>query len=658
VATARTGAVLTAGCLVGAVATTWAVPGTRVSGTDLVWAGAWCGVGLLGAFVADRRPAERVGWTLLAAGFLVALGTVLDAAAGAVLASDPVSRLGTWLLWTQGLLFVPALVCAVPLTLLRFPTGALPGARWAWAERAAVAALVAGLLDGALTPGPLSENHLVANPLGVDSDALGAVGVASGSLLVVSTAAAVVGLAVRWRQGSALQRRQLLWLLEAVALVVALEVAAGAYTAAGGRLSTATGGLLTAVAVVLLPLAITAAMVRDGLYDVELLVRRSVALAVVTVVAAVTYLVVVAAIGSRPSERAGSLAATVLAALVALPVHTAVRHAADRRLFGRRGEPLQALDDLVGLLREQPDPATVMSEVLAATCGALRLPAAWVEAPDGRLLGAHGTPTDRPLRLPMLLAGEQVGTLLAGPRSPRDGFAPVDVALLTQVAAHLAAVVRAARLTVDVQRAREALVLGREDERRRLRRDLHDGLGPTLAATTLRVALAREHADPRTAAALGEVEELLDAATAGVRRAVTGLRPPALDELGLVEALRSQIAVVAGAAVALDVDLAAIPGLSAAAEAAVFRVVVEAVTNAVRHAEASRVRVHLGPDCPAGRDGVRAEVADDGRGLAGSVEGVGRRAMAERAAELGGTLSVTSGVGGCGGTVVVLWVPR
>jgi len=303
--------------------------------------------------------------------------------------------------------------------------------------------------------------------------------------------------------------------------------------------------------------------------------------------------------------------------------------------------------------REQPDPATVLSDVLAATCGALRLPAAWVEAPDGRLLGAHGTPVDRPLRLPMLLAGEQVGTLLAGPRSPRDGFAPVDVALLTQVAAHLAAVVRAARLTLDVQRAREALVLGREDERRRLRRDLHDGLGPTLAATTLRVALAREHADPRTAAALGEVEELLDAATAGVRRAVTGLRPPALDELGLVEALRSQIAVVGGAAVALD--LAAVPGLSAAAEAAVFRVVVEAVTNAVRHSGASTVRVRLAPDRPAGREGVRAEIADDGRGLQGSVEGVGRRAMAERAAELGGTLSVTS----CGGgTVVAMWVPR
>jgi signal transduction histidine kinase len=217
--------------------------------------------------------------------------------------------------------------------------------------------------------------------------------------------------------------------------------------------------------------------------------------------------------------------------------------------------------------------------------------------------------------------------------------------------------VHAARLTADLRRARGRLVAAREEERRRLRRDLHDGLGPALAAQTLKVGAARSllRRDPDAAdARLAELEGDLAAALADVRRLVYGLRPPALDDLGLIAAIREGAAQYAGPGaprVAVEAP-DRLPPLPAAVEVAAYRIVQEALANVVRHADARTCRVRLTTEA----DALVVEVLDDGVGVPFDRHvGVGLVSMRERAAELGGACTVEAQPGG--GTRVVAWLP-
>jgi signal transduction histidine kinase len=196
----------------------------------------------------------------------------------------------------------------------------------------------------------------------------------------------------------------------------------------------------------------------------------------------------------------------------------------------------------------------------------------------------------------------------------------------------------------DLQRTREQLVLAREEERRRLRRDLHDGIGPALAGLTLKAETAKAllATDSDGAARqLGELSEEIRATVLDVRRVVEGLRPPALDELGLAGACRqaiSRLTRAAGVETRVDVsdDVGALP---AAVEVAAFRIVLEAVTNVVRHANARHCGVSLGYD----GDALHLTVVDDGTGaIDGAATGHGLATMRERAEELGGQLSLTA----------------
>jgi signal transduction histidine kinase len=207
--------------------------------------------------------------------------------------------------------------------------------------------------------------------------------------------------------------------------------------------------------------------------------------------------------------------------------------------------------------------------------------------------------------------------------------------------------VQAARLTADLQRTRERLVAAREEERRRIRRDLHDGLGPALAAQTLKVGSARAllPRDPSAAEArLVEVEADIERLLADVRRLVYDLRPPALDDLGLAAAIRESAAQYVGAAPRVVVDAPErLPPLPAAVEVAAYRIVQEALANAVRHAQARTCRVSL----TAETDALIVEVLDDGLGVAPDrPAGVGLVSMRERAAELGGACVVERPAGG------------
>jgi signal transduction histidine kinase len=225
--------------------------------------------------------------------------------------------------------------------------------------------------------------------------------------------------------------------------------------------------------------------------------------------------------------------------------------------------------------------------------------------------------------------------------------------VLDDLARQVGAAVHAVRLSTDLQHSRERLVTAREEERRRLGRELHDGLGPQLAGLTMKVEAAREliasRPDRAETLLLGLADQA-EAAVADLRRMAYLLRPPALDTLGLLEALRSH-----AAQQPLDVRVIAppdLPPLPAAVEVAVYRIAVEALRNVVRHAGARRCSVLLA----IGAGGLTLEVVDDGRGLApGVAGGVGLSSMRERAAELGGRGTVEPGPGG--GTRVVAELP-
>jgi signal transduction histidine kinase len=214
------------------------------------------------------------------------------------------------------------------------------------------------------------------------------------------------------------------------------------------------------------------------------------------------------------------------------------------------------------------------------------------------------------------------------------------------------------RLTADLQRSRERLVTAREEERRRLRRDLHDGLGPALAAQTLKVGAARVlyGRDPGAAdRLLGELERDIAAALADIRRLVYNLRPPTLDELGLCAAIRECAAQYhANGASQLHVAVEApehLPNLPAAVEVAAYRITQEALANVARHAGARSCRIRLTPG-----ELLELEIADDGAGLPAERRlGVGLMSMRERAEELGGTCSVEAALGG--GTLVRAQLP-
>jgi signal transduction histidine kinase len=335
-----------------------------------------------------------------------------------------------------------------------------------------------------------------------------------------------------------------------------------------------------------------------------------------------------------------ALAIGLVGALV-LPLRSGLQRLVDRAMYGDRGDPYAALSGLTTRLQSAAAPGAALPALVEAIAAALRLPYVAVETASGRRAEA-GQPRGGPQETVLLVHQRQeVGRLLVEGRD-RRAVDPRDLRLLDELARPAGAAVAAAAMADALGESRTRLVQAREEERRRLRRDLHDGVGPTLAGVALGLDLvaARLADDPAAARAmLAELKGETAAAVDDVRRLVHGLRPPALDELGLVRALRQQTDRLAlrspGLDIRVDSDLV-LPPLSAATEVAAYRIAVEAVTNSVRHAGATSCHVQVAAD-----GALRLEVVDDGSGITeGTPPGVGLAAMRERAAEVGGSCTV------------------
>ncbi len=446
------------------------------------------------------------------------------------------------------------------------------------------------------------------------------------------------------------------------------------------------------VAALVIPVAFAVAILRYRLFDLDLVINRALVWGALTALTMGLYVLIVGALSwlfrTSNSPLASFLATGVIAVLFQ-PVRQRLQRAINRLMYGERDDPYAVLSRLGQRLGGALAPDAIAPAIVETIAVAFKLPyvalticssglsrsghgATKVATTNGqgKPLAAWGTPPPYPpFRLPLTHQGQAVGELILAPRVPGETFSVVDRRLLDDLARQAGVALFAAQqtwqaqqLAEDLQSARARLVTTREEERRRLRRELHDGLGPVLASLTLKVDAARDELAYDTAAAaemLAGLKGDLQAAVEDVRRLAYDLRPPALDDLGLAASLCLLAERYQSGSLAITCDLPEhLPPLPAAVEVAIYRITGEALTNVVRHAGARTCRVRL-----AVTDRVELTISDDGRGLsADAVAGVGLLSIRERAAELGGECTVTSATGGSAqppgeGTTVRVWLP-
>ncbi len=421
-------------------------------------------------------------------------------------------------------------------------------------------------------------------------------------------------------------------------------VAAGTAGLVGGLLMFSAEGTTRTTPtsiVVLLCAAIAPAMVIGVLRPDVVDVRGLIVWGVVALVAVIAYVSVFAGFVSvldwsgSPDPTPGALG--VIGAAIAFgfhPLMVMLRGVVDQLLFGDRPDPLQAATRVVDRIGDDPVLA------LRAIREALVLPYASLRA-EGQTLATSGTEVTHTRTLPLQLGDDAVGEIVVGLRAGELTLSAGDEDVLRIVAPLLAQTLRATALARDLQESRGAAIAAIEDERRRLRRDLHDGLGPTLSGVAFSADAARNHLTSDVDAADALLARLRDDTTQAigeVRRLVEGLRPATLDELGLVGAVRQHAAnlhAAEGKALQVTIDTPdSLPDLSAAAEVAAYRIVVESLTNVARHAAATKVHVSI-----SSHDGkLHLSVRDDGPSAKQWQPGVGLASMRERAEQVGGSV--------------------
>ncbi|HSU02724.1 MAG TPA: sensor histidine kinase [Nocardioides sp.] len=612
---------------------------------------------LTGGALALRRARSVPGRLLLLTGLSMALANLFADWARHTLVASPGSLPGGELaLWLGSWVWAAGYSAVAVLLPLRLPDGTLPSPRWRPVWWVGVALTVLAPLAWAVTPyDRMDVPPLPGMPAGITSPAGTAIGpvllAVSLPLLAVGALVGLVSLGLRLRRSQGEERQQLKWVALGAGLTLALLALAQVVGPEGGS------DLLLAVAVMPLPLSVAVAGMRYRLWEVDSVIRRASGYVVLTALVVAVYAVVVVALGDLLGRRSGApLVATVLVALLAEPVRRRVQRVVDRVTRGAGADPyrtLVELGDRLEAVASAPRGSEALTRVADAVRHALGVPWVHVEVTDGPS-ASSGTPTSYAVEVPLVHGGDLVGRLLVAPGRSERTLPPGDLRLLEDLARPVAVTAHAAQLRDALQVSRERLVVAREEERRRLRHDLHDDLGPLLAAVALHFGEVRSELDGHPAAVhAGRAEALMTDAVGTLRAIVDGLRPAALDDLGLAEALKAVAERFRTSGLDVDVALRGDLGdLPAAVEVATLRIATEALANAARHAGARHLR--LGVERT--ERSLEVTVADDGRGLGPArAGGVGLQSMRERAEELGGSCTATSGASG--GTVVVARLP-
>lgn len=589
--------------------------------------------------IAVHRPANPLGWLLLAAG----CSYPSSAAGASVLAwahrhdwHGPVWRMvatvtnGGWG-WSLALF--------VPLVILLFPDGRLPSRRWLWL-------LVLIVINGVL----LAVSQSVSTD--TISSRVGYRGYLTWSgyhqiawiesvmqpSMLFSYFAVLTAMIVRFHRGSDKVRRQILWVLLALLIVVMSFVLAPVMT----------DSALVLAVIAVVPISITLALFRRQLLDIRLVFSRSLLYLLLTGAVVAAYLGTVALLQqglARPTSWAPSLLATLIIAAGFNPVRVWLQRLVHRAVYGARHDPVRAVAEVGAQLGQiGVSSGSELVGVLEALCHVMRMPAAAIVV-NGITVAEYGSPTSARHAVVLWPDDERRGELVLGLRSGESTLNADDARVISLLVAPTAVAVHASILTQELARSRERVIVAREEERRRLRRDLHDGLGPVLTGVVLNADAARRLLPldaERSAALLADLRDQTTGALEDVRRLVYDLRPPVLESLGLVGALQETAAVlcqrVDGAPLEVRVDCRVpLEDLPAAAEVAAYRIVAEALTNVARHSSASTASV----DLALADGGLRVRVHDDGVNVGGGWQpGVGLTSIRERASELGGRCSI------------------
>jgi signal transduction histidine kinase len=609
------------------------------------------GYGPLAVLVVSRQPRNPVPWFLLYFATTAGLQVVLAYAAQRMLAEGADGA--RWLAWVTDWMVSPAFATMYVLLLQLFPDGKPASPRFRPLVPATVAIIVLAAIEQPLTDGQL-QSYDIPNPAGVLPDW---VQIPTFLAFALVSVLSLLSLVVRFRASAGRERLQLqLWLFAAISGVALFLLALAVYLVShhyGDALFNA-----SAAVVLGLPLLAAFAIVRHRLYDIDVFLNRALTYGLLSAVIAAAYAGVVFGVGALTSGdgRIVSALAAAVCALAFAPLRSWLQRGVNRLLYGARHEPDIAVETVGRQLGAAIDPAEVLPALVAAIARALRLGSVAVELADGdgfvRAAEVGAATAGEPLVIPLVAHGETVGRLVLAARRPGERLSDADRRVLEMLSVQAAHAVLAVRLNAQLARSREQLVSAREEERRRLRRDLHDGLGPTLAAVGMQLGAASALIDqPEALRALhAELQEQTRQALADIRRLVYELRPPALDELGLAPAIAQQGDRFTGLAVRVHAD-GDLDGLPAAVEVAAYRIAAEAITNAARHGEAQNCLVRLSLN-----GALDLEVVDDGAGLPRALRaGVGLSSMRERAAELGGTCEVGPAPGG--GTRVAARLP-
>ncbi len=405
----------------------------------------------------------------------------------------------------------------------------------------------------------------------------------------------------------------------------------------------------------LLPMSLAIAVMRYRLFEIDLIVNRTMVYGALTLSTMAIYVLVVGYFGNlfQSGDRSGlAFLATGLVALIFQPMRLWLQRLINRLLYGNRDNPAEVLANLGKRLESVVAPDAILPAIVESIALALRLPYVAVMLKEGTefvLAADYGQSPASNLtceRFPLNYRNESIGQILVCRRGGETSFSSDEKALLENIAHQVSVAAYAVQVTRDLQRSRERLVTAREEERRRLRRDLHDGLGPTLASLTLKLDAARNQLKQNpveTDVLLGELKSQTQSAIEDIRHLVYNLRPPALDELGLFSAIQEYAAnhLRAGLSVRIERD-GELPKLPAAVEVAAYRIVCEALANASKHSQAAECDVRL-----TFNGALQIDVQDNGIGLPQeNHSGVGMFSMRERAAELGGTFAIHSSTSG------------
>jgi signal transduction histidine kinase len=628
--------------------------------------------GLIGALIASRFPGNAIGWIFFGVGLLQALNVSAGQYARYALttAPDPMP-LGGFAAWLAFWTWMPSLGLLLTFLLLLFPHGRLPSPRWRWAAWLAGAGLVLVLLGmgaGATTVDPRSL--ITEEPVSFPRAAL--VTAVGGALMVfIAAIASVTSLIVRFRRSRGEEREQLKWVAYAAVLAFVFIAMQFLPVTFPSLLEPLVG-----LAILAVPLASGIAILKYRLYDIDVVINKTVLYGVLAAFVTLVYVGIVVGIGALVGSQGNlflSIMATAIIALAFQPVRRRASHFANRIVYGKRATPYEVLSQFsqgMGASFSAEAALPRMAEIIGEGTGAgraevwlrvggeLRPAAIWPHDAENRRepIPVSG---DQPPHIPGVARsfpvehqGELLGALAIS-MARGETVTPANEKVLGDVASQAGLVLRNVRLIEELRASRQRIVAAQDEERRRLERDIHDGAQQQLVALAVKLRLVEMLArkDPAQAeSTAGQAKADAQEALENLRDLARGIYPPLLADQGLAVALEAQ---ARNSTVPARVEPDGIGRYPAEVEAGVYFCVLEALQNVAKYAAATRAMIRIWSE----DEDVMFAVQDDGRGFDPETtpRGSGLQNMADRLEALGGSISIDSAPGR--GTTVTGRVP-